>query len=47
MRYSRVVRNLVRDGEWSVIVASAARVSKRLLGKALKRPAATPATDAD
>ena len=46
VRYSRVVRNLVRDGEWSVIAASAARVSKRLLAKALKRPATSvPAGD--
>jgi glycosyltransferase involved in cell wall biosynthesis len=44
IRYRRVVVNLVRDGEWGVIAASAVRVSRRLLGKALGRtPAAAPA----
>lgn len=48
VRYSRVVVNLVRDGEWGVIASSAARVSKRLLGKALaRRGAPTPASPTD
>jgi glycosyltransferase involved in cell wall biosynthesis len=38
IRYKRVVVNLVRDGEWSVIATSAVRVGRRLVGRALRRP---------
>lgn len=33
VRYKRVVVNLVRDGEWSLMASSAMRVTKRLVGK--------------